>query len=84
MNVFMINAEIDSSGNAILSGQSTFNKNIEFNSSTNRLNRINVTITDNATKVSALNSVRNEKSVLVALDKGGPSVEMYKLDCVRK
>lgn len=76
--------EIDEDGTAILAGQSTINTNIEFHASINRLNRINVTITDNATQVSAINTVRDEKSAMVALDKSNSSSETYRLECGKK
>lgn len=73
--------EIDEDGTAILAGQSTINTNIEFHASINRLNRIYVSITDNATQVSAINTVRDEKSAMVALDKNSSSSETYRLEC---
>lgn len=83
-NMIEVGAVVDSDGNAILTGQSTFNKNITFFSSTNRLNRMNLTITDTDSKVSALNSVRDEKYALVAMNKSGTTEEWYKLNCSQK
>ena len=81
ITMLTVNKEIDEDGAAILAGQFTINTNIEFHASINRLNRIYVSITDNATQVSAINTVRHEKSAMVALDKSSSSSETYRLEC---